>query len=117
MNILNNYRKAVYDACVETGIPVYDYWVVDIPFPYIIISQVESYSFDLKLNTKNEYTFVIDIFDKRKGKTGVVDYANEIATVLKGLNGTNIRIDMRHIHDVEPSVSHGIMTVYFTKYQ
>lgn len=115
--MINTYRKAIYAACRSTGLEVYDYWVTDKDYPYIIISEVDEYEYDYKLNSRTEYTFTLDIFDKQKGKTSVVNYSKEIITILKGLDGVGLQIETRHLNDVEPNVAHTKIRLRFVKYK
>ena len=115
--MINIYRKAVYEACVVAGIPVYDYWVTDKPFPYVIISNVAVDDRNLKMNKRNDFAFTVDIFDKEEGKSSVVAYANEIAAVLSEIDGVNVQISTRYLSDIQPNVMHAIQTLRFTKYE
>lgn len=114
--MINIYRKAVYNACATTSIPVYDYWVTAMPYPYIIISSVDSVDVDLKMNTKTDFIFTIDIFDKQEGKATIVNYAADIKAILKEIDGIKVSINTRYFSDVEPNVTHAMMTLRFTKY-
>lgn len=115
--MINIYRKAVYDSCKLAGIPVYDYWVTDGQFPYVIISEVNEDSTDMKLNTKRDYLFTVDVFEKSKGKTGIVNYTKTIKEALRAIDGVGVKISSRYFSDVEPMVIHGIITLEFTKYE
>lgn len=112
--MINLYRKAIYNACSTVGIPVYDYWVIDKTYPYIIISGVGADEVDYKMNTRQEYIITIDVFDKSKGKSAIVNYTDEIKTNLKAIDGVNVRVSTRYFSDVEPNVMHAVLTLQFS---
>lgn len=112
--MINEYRKAVYQSCDTVGIPVYDYWVIDENYPYIIISEVGADEFSYKMNQRQEYIITIDVFDKSKGKTMVVNYAEQIKNNLLAIDGINVRINTRYFSDVEPNVAHAVLTLEFS---
>lgn len=114
--MIDIYRKAIFKACEKASIPVYDYWVIDKPYPYIIISEVNLDEEDLKLNIRQDYSFTISVFDKGKGKTSVVNYIDMIKNTLKNIDGVRVKIAVRYFSDVEPNVNHGLMTIAFTKF-
>ena len=115
--MVNVYREAVYLACKTAGIPVFDYWVTDEEFPYVIISNVEEDIMDMKVNTRQDYLFTIDVFEKSDGKSGIVDYTKFITDSLREIDGIGVRLKTRYFSDVQPQVSHGIITLEFIKYE
>lgn len=115
--MINVYRKAVYEACKLAGIPVYDYWVTDGDFPYVVISNVEEDVTDMKVHTRRDYSFTVDVFEKNDGKVGIVNHAKNIIDALRAVDGVGITISSRYFSDVEPMVSHGVIDLEFTKYE
>lgn len=115
--MINKYRNAVYLACKTAKIPVYDYWVTNEDFPYVIISNVEEDKVEMKTHMRQDYSFTVDVFEKRKGKSGIVDYAEIITDSLRAIDGVGVSINTRYFSDVEPQVNHGVITLEFTKYK
>lgn len=114
--MINVYREAVYQACLTAEIPVYDYWVTDKSFPYVIISNVNEVITDMKINTRHNYSFTVDVFEKSDGKLGIVNYSKFIIDSLRVIDGVGVIIGTNYFSDVEPNVSHAVITLEFTKY-
>lgn len=114
--MINKIRQDIYEACLQTDIKVYDYWVVNQQFPYIVIANAEADDIYLKQQTKTDFYFDIHIFDKSKGKKNVIQYQDTITQALAQIDGVNIRISTRVFSDVEPNVIHGIVSLALTKY-
>lgn len=114
--MLNNIRKAIYDACISTGKQAYDFWKTDAVFPYFIINEVQDMETALKLNTTNVFSFDIHYFDKAKSKTATLAALNAVKQELKALEGVNASFHVRAFQDKEPGTIHGVLAVSIKYY-
>lgn len=115
--MVNIYRKAVYQACLAADVPVYDYWITDGIFPYVIISNVNEDITDMKVTTKQDFSFTVDVFEKSDGKTGIVNYSKFITDALRAIDGVGVKLKTRYFSDIAPNVNHAVTTLEFTKYE
>ncbi len=115
--MLNDFRLAVYNACVGLGVPVYDYWVTDGQFPYVIVGELTTSDKQYKLNEEVQVSIQVHIFEKSKGKTRVNGYVEQLRTAFKEVEGINKRFNSRIIEDVQPNVNHGIVTLSLKQVQ
>lgn len=114
--MVNSIRKAVYDACVMTGLNVFDYWVVDAVYPYIIIANVAADNTYYKLDEMEDTLIDIHIFVKVVGKTSVINHLDTIKNLLKEMDGVDIRISIRTLSEKELGVVHGVLSFQVKKY-
>ena len=115
--MLSETRSAIYNMCKTVNIPVYDYWVVDATFPYIITSSMDTVDTYLKVNDQTDYIFEIHIFDKNVGKKTVIDIIDQLRVAYISLDGIGKTFNQIVLDDKEPNVVHGIVTLRFTKYE
>lgn len=114
--MLNELRKAIYDACRSTGDEAYDYWKTDAVFPYFIINEAQDMETQLKLNNQNIYYFDIHYFDKSKGKTAALTKLTAVKNELKALDGVNASFQIRAFADKEPDTIHGVLVISIKYY-
>lgn len=115
--VINDIRKAVYDACAATNVPTYDYWVVDENFPYIIISDLSVDDTFYKLDTLQDVYIDIHVFTQDKGKTNALTYIETIKTQLAALDAVGIRFSMRILNERQLGVTHGVLTLQLKNYK
>lgn len=109
----NDVRMAIYNACSVIGIPVYDFWITNGEFPYVVVGEISVDDTYYKLEQMYEVSVQIHIFEKSMGKTRVNSYVEALRTAYKSIDGINKRFNSRIIEDVEPNVNHGIVVLRF----
>lgn len=115
--VINDVRKAVYDACSLTNLPTYDYWVVDEAFPYIVISDLSVDDTLYKLDMLQDVYIDIHVFTQDKGKTNALAYIELIKTQLAALDAVGIRFSTRILNERELGVTHGVLTLQLKNYK
>lgn len=114
--MLNDFRTAIYTMCKTANIDVYDYWVTDAIFPYIITSYVDLSDISYKDINKTDYTFEIHVFDKSIGKKTIIGIMETIRAGFNNIDATGKTYKSRILDNKEPNIVHGIVTINFKEY-
>lgn len=112
---MTDFRTAVYSICSTLSISIYDYWVTNAAFPYLITQTVQTIDDNAKNAECGEHIFDIHIFDKYNGKKTVINYAEAIKTAFYAATIDDVSRTCSYVvmNDKEPDIAHAIVTIRF----